>query len=911
MRRLPFILTVFSMLAAASSSGHAAPTLETGDGCAAPAQSRPGDEAVEVFRCGFEDDVDLNYDGWPDGWSRRTGKDYPRYIKIARSQEPSPEGDACLRIDLDGAAAIAYSPPIDVSAKYTYLLSTWLKTEELVGDEAYLCVTFYDSEQKPLESYYSSRHTRLPAWRRVEVGPIMPRHESVRQAVVSLHLKPKDPGEADLVGAALLDDVWLGRLPRMTLATNSDHNVYFEPGQVEVTCEVSGVIEPNPLVHFQLYDASAGKTACVARQVRGQRIRRGEGAAKAAGPQREETFPGEPPAEDGPVPEGFAGKVSWRPPIDDYGFYRVTAVMTGAGGVSQRQEITLAVLRNQRPSSSGEFGWSLPGGDRPLPMPTLIGLLTQAGINWVKFPVWYSQKEPDRADRIAWFAERLQRHGIEMVGVLAEPPEDVAHLFNDSAGFPAAGVFAEPELWCPALNPVMTRLSLKVRWWQVGSDTDDSWVGYPYLAEKIREIKDQLQRFGQEIHLGIGWRWLDETPVADDPPWGFLLYRANPPLTRQEMDVYLRELDRDAAPAGPQSPQTWCLLQPLAKGAYPLEDRARDLVGRMLAAKMHRADCIFASDPFDAETGLMNPDGSPGELLIPWRTTAMMLSGAEFLGSIRMPGGSNNFIFTRGGKAVMVVWNEQPTREALFLGDEVEQVDVWGRGVTPGRQEHRQVIEVGPLPTFLTGVHPQIARCRMSFQFDQEKIPSVFDRAQRLGFGMRNDFDSGVSGEITLRTPEVWDTDPPSKRFRLASGETLADYVRVTLLPKASCGPQPIRVDFELAADRAYKFSVWREVAVGLGDVTVELTARLTDDDQLIVEQSLENHTDQFVSFDCQLFAYERRRLRHQVLDLPRGRSSRTYTLENGSELLGKPLWLRAQEIGGNRVLSYTITPER
>ena len=89
----------------------------------------------------------------------------------------------------------------------------------------------------------------------------------------------------------------------------------------------------------------------------------------------------------------------------------------------------------------------------------------------------------------------------------------------------------------------------------------------------------------------------------------------------------------------------------------------------MLAAKTGGADAIFVPNPFDDQQGLMKADGSPGALLLPWRSTALALSGAEYLGSIVLPEGSHNAVFVRDDTAVMVVWHERPTRERLYLGE--------------------------------------------------------------------------------------------------------------------------------------------------------------------------------------------------------------------------------------------------
>ena len=80
--------------------------------------------------------------------------------------------------------------------------------------------------------------------------------------------------------------------------------------------------------------------------------------------------------------------------------------------------------------------------------------------------------------------------------------------------------------------------------------------------------------------------------------------------------------------------------------------------GSSLRPRSQGAKAIIVSDPFNDENGLMRASGMPAELLLPWRTTAAMLGGAEYLGQMQLPGGSENRIFLRpDGQVVMVVWN--------------------------------------------------------------------------------------------------------------------------------------------------------------------------------------------------------------------------------------------------------------
>ena len=78
------------------------------------------------------------------------------------------------------------------------------------------------------------------------------------------------------------------------------------------------------------------------------------------------------------------------------------------------------------------FGFFLPGDS----------LLLTAGVNWVKFPVWYNDQDLQRANQIARFAERLNKHNINMVAVIDKPPEDIRSLFGEQETLLVANVFA-------------------------------------------------------------------------------------------------------------------------------------------------------------------------------------------------------------------------------------------------------------------------------------------------------------------------------------------------------------------------------------------------------------------------------------------------------------------------------------
>ena len=451
---------------------------------------------------------------------------------------------------------------------------------------------------------------------------------------------------------------------------------------------------------------------------------------------------------------------------------------------------------------------------------------------------------------------------------------------------------------------VMTRLSLRIRWWQLGGDHDTGFVGYPGLIRKLADVREQLFRFGQEVRLGLSWRWIYEHDIHPLAPWNFQQFYASPPLTGDELGAYLSSTKGGVR-------DRWVLVEPLPRAQYSSDDRVRDLVSQMLAAKINKADAIFVPEPFSNDVGLMNDDGSPGELLLPWRTTAALLSGSEYLGSIRMPSGSHNRIFVKDdGTVVMAIWNDVEAEEEIYLGEEIRAVDIWGRESKPSRSEHQSIIQVGPLPTFVTGVSKPVALWRMALKFDQQRIPSIFGRSHHNGVSVLNLFEQGGGGTITIEPPKGWRITPSQIDFKAARGEEIAKRFEVILPADASSGPQPVKVKVDLLADRHYHFIVYRELTVGLGNLNVEISTHLDGDGVLVVEQQMTNSSNTTPDFKCLLYAAGRRAQRSQVYRLGASADIKIYRYPNGRDLIGKELWLHAEEVGGSRVINHRIFAE-
>ena len=150
-----------------------------------------------------------------------------------------------------------------------------------------------------------------------------------------------------------------------------------------------------------------------------------------------------------------------------------------------------------------------------------------------------------------------------------------------------------------------------------------------------------------------------------------------------------------------------------------------------------------------------------------------------------------------------------------------------------------------------------------------------------------------------------------TERFRVAAADTVRLPFELTLQPEASSGPQPVRIDFDILADKNYRFSVYRTLQLGFDDVQIEMTTQLMENGLLRVDQTITNTTDKPVSFQCHLFPSGRRRETSALTHLGRGSRTITFWLHNGAELIGQPLQLRAEEIGGGRLLNLSVVAER
>jgi hypothetical protein len=119
-----------------------------------------------------------------------------------------------------------------------------------------------------------------------------------------------------------------------------------------------------------------------------------------------------------------------------------------------------------------------------------------------------------------------------------------------------------------------------------------------------------------------------------------------------------------------------------------------------------------------------------------------------------------------------------------------------------------------------------------------------------------------------------------------------------------------LRFDVDIQSQPRQRFEVYHKLL--LGDEHLRLVARsaINATGELEVTLRCENSSSDPVTLRCNLFAPGERRLRWEVSNLASGGEEHVFRLSDGGRFRGQTLWVRAEEMGGPRVLSYRFVVE-
>lgn len=902
-----------------------------------PADKLPADKLPRHL-WNFGRGSDKNFDDWPDEWQRRVGRRYPKYVKVAiAAKNPAAQQqllaidtmvirewprlrkhfkglpvlppsladamvDRYLKIELDGGLVMTQSPPVKTSHVYQYRFSVRVMTQGLRHDRARAEFVFVDDNGDEVETHLTESVTGTTAWTELVLDRIRaPR--SATGVFVRLIVEGAEDGLEDIRGEIGFDDISIEPFPQLQLVTDHPMGIHPVGNPVDAAATVLGLPSGATQVLFRLMDVDGHE---ITRQLSDiPNVVAVDGTQTQAG------------LRGASKPSGSRGmQVHWELPDLEPGFYRVMASLQGRNLRTLATETTFAVIDPAiGQSNQGSFGWTLFESGRDMPPRELAGWLAPLGVNWVKIPCWIEPNDTATADRILDASSRLQDVGIQTIGVLDVPPESQVPLFDirGRRDVVASQLFRDSRVWQPLLEPVMTRLTLKVKMWQLGGNQDYSFLDRSHLQESIAEIATGLQGYGQPIEVAICWPWTERDLLPSETSWNAVQRSSEPELTADELDEYLRLEELQGSRNGPR---TWVVVEPIEQSRYGRNDRILDLAKRMAVVRKHRVQAAFVSQPRDPERGLLTADGRPDEMLLPWRTTSLMIGNLRQMGSLRLRSKAENIVFAGADRAVVMLWSPKPCEELIYLGDAVQVVDIWGRrqplelAEVEGQLAHR--VKIGPRPIFITGADPALLAFRMSVEVEQEQVDSLLGQTQPVDVTFTNPTREGLGGSLSVLAPEHWSFNEPSIPWELQAGKSTTLQFNLVLGNSAKVGKYEVPLRFEHQAIPAKKFTVYRELTVGPIGLRIETETRLLAGNQLRVEIEMTNDSGVTQAYDCMLFPQGGRQYQRRFITVKPGETvRREFYWDDAESLLGSTMLLRAGEQDGKRILNYEIPVRR
>ncbi len=896
---------------------------------------------------------DLNpSDQWPKGWKRRQDREHPSYLTMkvvprdlaaatAASKSRStlsllwtkfekrdlmagynPEltplpvvrfldaiVDRCFELQMDGASAEVIGPVVRLDPRYSYGLEASVACNNLNGHTAWLELELLDRDLKTVSTASTEVLTGTTDWKKVQCMNLSDASTEFQAARVRIMVKRN--GSREFRGAARFDNIRINRVPRLELQTNLKLSIAHPGQEFEINCTAIGITnkDENPSVRFQLLN-ELGKVV-VQESVALLPV----SESRSAPPNSSSEAPYYVSAKSGGRRTSSVDtanrQAKWKIQIDNPGHYTARVFLGKHASRIRDKELPLVVVDGTALEGSGPFGWSLPPGLDNEELRNIPQLVRTFGASTVKIPIWLDVNEDSAViDQIAWLIERLQSQQVQCIGVIDQPPASQRKQFNDNDDLlPIVTIFQNKAIWEPLLDPILSRMTMKLSWFQLGSDSDHSFLANEKLLQTLNEIHSSVQTYSQELHLAIAWPWLDGLPRGQPMAWEATQLSIQPDLRSEELPSYL-------ASKAHEGTTKWLTLDFLSASKYSLLDRVRDLTERMMMMKRLGVSAAFVTKPMDPDTGLFNSNFEPQVISVPWRTLVEYIGPANYVGKITLPGGSQNHIFQSGKAGFMVLWNDNPKIEQLYLGSDVEAVDLFGRAVQveqarSPRNGIEQRLSVGPWPIIVKGIDLPIARFRMQFELGTASLQSLSGRGQTVPIKVGNPYGQVIRGNMDLVAPTLLEKEFSSLSIQVTPDRVLEKDFPLELRSDVSAGKHAVRFDFQIEADKTQRFSTYHELTVGFDDIDFQWQLQKVSDTSVLLRLTAINRGNLETTFNCKFFPPPYPYQHFQAEKLAPGNNNREFLIQLPAVDDNAEFWIRCEELDTRRTLNYRVKIDR
>ena len=810
-----------------------------------------------------------------------------------------------LRVDLNGSGALVSSPTLPADASHQYRFGCRLMTD-LQSDSARVEFVFgkliaeKGAGAKPKLVLKELAVHSTPwvggetPWATFRLPLVSPPAETTH-LIARLVVEGGSDGIGKIPGVVGFDDIRIEEKPQLEITTNQPRGIYQLGETVLANAGIAGHLPADvKSVRFELYDIH-------------QRL-----IANTTMPIEQEV---EQPVE-GTNSNRSRTELDWQIPGLQPGFYRMTVALVGGRELKLNADTTIAVIQPLGDGSRGLFGWTLESGHQGMAPVEFADWLSQLGVMWVKYPCWLPVEDNKAAlDEVESVLSRLQDARIQTVGMIDQPPPEHLGKFSEPRELVAAEVFRDAGTWQGLLEPVIRRFEQKVITWQLGGERDFSFLGLSRMPEVVKEISEGLAGSGHPVDVTLSWPWLERSAPSDEASWTAVSRSSSPPLSAVELDAFLTRSDAVQSTAGLDGPRTWLLIDPLDVEVYDRETRIRDMVLRMATARSHRVQAAFVSNPHDPQHGLLRLDGRPAEMLLPWRTTSLLLGNLRAVGVMRLRSQAVNQVYVNSKRAVVLMWADQATEELAYFGEGAKMVDVWGN-VTPLQTlnidgQTLQRVPIGPTPVFLIGCDPAVLAFRMSVDMGDDRLDSPLGRTQEMTIAFTNPLRESLIGGVRILPPPSWRVSPEKQSWKMLGGQDTLVSFDVVLSNTATIGEYEIPIQFTLETNPPETVTVYRKVRVGPDGIEMKVETRLLPNGDLRVELVVINRTAETRFYNCLLFPPVGAFVQRQVAVPAGDEVRRRIDFKNGARMIGSRFRVRAVEQKQQRVMNYEVEIKR
>jgi hypothetical protein len=876
-----------------------------------PQAARVSAGAFEVVRrFDFNERPLGNYEETPLNWERLEGEGLPHYSVAKLDDHFGHLASPSLRFDLQGGS-IGYEyvgDDLPLAPGADHLVIAYVRAVGLQQARAFIQVTLLDDYGQPIPGgeriselvasiggpagYDSPPRDEAGAepWQRVEVS--VPSDSAGAAAALRLTLwvmqayawrvaNEVDPILRQDIGARVwFDDLTVYRLPHVDLRLSSSGAVVHAGNPASFTVEVRDPIARTLRFQLSISDSGGGTVHTVAGTV----------------PDRASP-PVEPPIP--PLAPGtYIAHLRLCDETESFGNCSLSFAV-----VDELPDV--ASLPKEFGIELGQFESGDPDG--------LVALVRELGCGAAKigFSLPEESGQPGvNMDAARDLVRKLLAVGVDVNGALLPP-----HAKQGQAPVTLRAALSTPDrsaLLAPLLFPLGGALSC----WQVGGECIELGDSAPWDAAALDSLRRDIRRYVAAPQFILPVSIFEPTDRADTLAGVQGVRRGPDPIAVQ----IPAELPTCALPAqlaacmagdgeGPSAPgQRWLMLD--FERNLPNEARTAELARRLVLAKVAGADRIFVPAPisYDGQTGRWFP--TPEFVAV---RTLFRLLGGRYAAAALPPTGRDTLavLFSDHESAWVAAWSwRDPPGPGLMLsgGSGAELWDMLGQHTRCEVADGQVKVPLGAAPVILGPVDAGLIALQASVMVEPNFVDA--DNAGiRPMLMVTNPFAEEMVGTIRLTGPSYWRIPEPVISLRISSGQCLERPIELIVPPRELAGTRTLGVQLELSAPVSEALALSFPLQFGLRDIESEVVVWWQGDD-LLVEQTVRNHTQSEASFSCFCRAAGRQQLEGALVGIAPGTAkAQVFQIPDAREIAGGSLILGLKKSGGRCVESAVTIP--